>query len=69
MPAAAARASLGKRVFCRCGSPALSVDGYQGIPRDRGSSVHLAKVFIFAYGVFLNCTTAEAGNGPIPYAG
>lgn len=35
----------------------------------RGSSVQLAKVFIFAYGVFLNCTTAEAGNGPIPYPG
>ena len=34
VPAAAARASLGKRVSCRCGSPALSVDGYQGIPRD-----------------------------------
>lgn len=34
LPAEAASASLGKRVFCCCGSPALSVDGYQGIPRD-----------------------------------
>lgn len=34
LPAEAASASLGKRVFCCCGSPALLVDGYQGIPRD-----------------------------------
>lgn len=34
LPAEAANASLGQPVFCCCGSPALSVDGYQGIPRD-----------------------------------
>jgi hypothetical protein len=33
-PIESASSSLGKRVICCCGSPALSVDGYQGIPRD-----------------------------------